>query len=242
LYLGLYCKYESSVPHNFIVVSSLIAPVILGLDFFQQHGLILDFTSVDVKIYPKNVLHRTSDHLQPIWKETRRNMPNIGAIAAIGDSTTEPTDKCAIPDFGALEQYELLVITNNSFVSVVDQYKRLFRSTPGTTSAASHNIPMKGPAIRVPPQCIPAHYRCEVERQLDHMLNQGVIEESSSPWMAPAVFVPKKSGELRICIDYRELNKQSIKDSYPLPLPDEVQDRLAGSKIFSTLDLHSGYW
>ena len=74
------------------------------------------------------------------------------------------------------------------------------------------------------------------------MLKQGVIKESSSPWMAPAVFIPKKSGELRICIDYRELNKLSMRDSYSLPLPDEVQNRLARSKVFSTLDLHSGYW
>ena len=74
------------------------------------------------------------------------------------------------------------------------------------------------------------------------MLDEGVIRHSKSPWMAPAVFVPKKSGQLWICIDYRELNKRTTKDSYPLPLPDEVQDRLAGSTVFSTLDLHSGYW
>ena len=74
------------------------------------------------------------------------------------------------------------------------------------------------------------------------MLTQGVIKESSSPWMAPTVFVPKKSGELRICVDYRALNKQTAKDSYPLPLPDEVQDRLGNAVVFSTLDLHSGYW
>ena len=65
---------------------------------------------------------------------------------------------------------------------------------------------------------------------------------SSSPWLAPAVYVPKKSGELRICIDYRELNKRTMKDAYTLPLPDEVQDRLAGAKIVSKLDLQSGYW
>jgi len=74
------------------------------------------------------------------------------------------------------------------------------------------------------------------------MLEQGIITESSSPWMAPAVFIPKKSGELHICIDYRQLNKQTVRDSYPLPLPDEVQDHLAGSTVFTTLDLHSGYW
>ena len=59
---------------------------------------------------------------------------------------------------------------------------------------------------------IPVHYREEVETQIQQMLDQGIIEESSSPWMTPAVFVNKKSGELRICIDYRELNKKSTKD------------------------------
>ena len=127
-----------------------------------------------------------------------------------------------------ISEYELPASTNSTFVSVVDQYKNLFHSIPGTTSVA---LPTKGPAIRVPPRRVPAHYHNEVERQIDHMLKQGVIEESSSPWMAPAVFIPKKSGELRICIDYRELNKLFIRDSYPLLLPDEVQDRLARSKV-----------
>ena len=56
--------------------------------------------------------------------------------------------------------------------------------------------------------------------------------------MAPTVFVPKKSEELRICVDYRALNKQTVKDSYPLPLPDEVQGCLTKTAVFSTLDLH----
>ena len=71
----------------------------MGRDFLQQHGLILDFTSADVKIYPKNVLHRTSEHLPPIWEETCGNMLHIEAIVAIGYSMTEPTAECAIPHF-----------------------------------------------------------------------------------------------------------------------------------------------
>ena len=105
-----------------------------------------------------------------------------------------------------------------------------------------HYIPTKGPPIRVPPRRIPGHYCKEVVRQIELMLSQGVIKESSSSWMAPTVFVPKKSGELRICVDYRALNKQSVRDSYPLPLPDEIQDCLTNAAVFSTLDLHSGYW
>ena len=96
--------------------------------------------------------------------------------------------------------------------------------------------------MKVPPRCIPVHYRTKVCQQIQTMVDKGIIRHSKSPWMAPAVFVPKKSGQVPICIDYRELNKCKTKDSYPLPLPDEVQDRLAGSTVFSTLDLHSGYW
>ena len=60
--------------------------------------------------------------------------------------------------------------------------------------------------------------------------------------IAPAVFVRKKSGDIRLCVDYRELNKRTQKDTYPLLLPDEVQDKLANSEVFSTLDLQCGYW
>ncbi len=81
-----------------------------------------------------------------------------------------------------------------------------------------------------------------MQKQLEEMLDQGSIEESSSPWMAPAVYVRKMSGELRMCVHYRELNKQTAKDAYPLPLPDEVQDQLTQPQIFSALDLKSGYW
>ena len=74
------------------------------------------------------------------------------------------------------------------------------------------------------------------------MLQKGIIEESSSSWRAPAVYVRKTSGELRLCVDYWELNKRTHKDAYPLPLVDEVQDHLSGSVILSKLELQSGYW
>ncbi|KRX31250.1 Transposon Ty3-G Gag-Pol polyprotein, partial [Trichinella murrelli] len=74
------------------------------------------------------------------------------------------------------------------------------------------------------------------------MLKQGIIEPSNSPWMAPAVYTPKKSGEVRICVDYRELNKKTRKDAYPLPLPDDIFDKVRGAAVFSTLDMQSGFW
>lgn len=81
----------------------------------------------------------------------------------------------------------------------------------------------------------------ELQRQLVNLTNQGFIRPSSSPYGAPVLFVRKKSGELRLCIDYRALNKVTVKNRYPLPRIDELLDRLRGATVFSKLDLKSGY-
>ena len=74
------------------------------------------------------------------------------------------------------------------------------------------------------------------------MLEHGYIRPSQSPYGAPVLFAPKKDGGLRFCIDYRWLNKKTIRNRYPLPLPEELFDRLGGSRVFSIIDLRSGYW
>ena len=74
------------------------------------------------------------------------------------------------------------------------------------------------------------------------MLEHGFIRPSQSPWGSPVLFVPKKDGGLRFCVDYRWLNKRTIRNRYPLPLPEEMMDRLWGSQVFSKIDLWSGYW
>lgn len=74
------------------------------------------------------------------------------------------------------------------------------------------------------------------------MLQYGVVQSSTSPWAAPIVLVKKKDGTTRFCVDYRKLNNVTRKDAYPLPHIDETLDALSGAKVFSTLDLASGYW
>ena len=73
------------------------------------------------------------------------------------------------------------------------------------------------------------------------MLRQGIIKKSNSLWVALYIFI-KKNGELHICVDYRELYKRTQKNSYPLPLPDEVLDRIGRSSVFTKLDCHKGFW
>ena len=82
----------------------------------------------------------------------------------------------------------------------------------------------------------------EAKKQIEYMLEHGFIRASESPWGAPVLFAPKKDGALRFCIDYRWLNKKTIRNRYPLPFPEEMMDRLRGARVFSKIDLKSGYW
>ncbi|XP_019185904.1 PREDICTED: uncharacterized protein LOC109180672 [Ipomoea nil] len=81
----------------------------------------------------------------------------------------------------------------------------------------------------------------ELNAQLQDLLDKGYIYPSTSPWGAPVLFVKKKDGSLRLCIDYRELNQVTVKNKYPLPQIDDLFDQLKGAGEFSKIDLRSGY-
>jgi hypothetical protein len=81
----------------------------------------------------------------------------------------------------------------------------------------------------------------ELKIQLKELLDKGYVRPSSSPWGCPAIFVKKKDHTLRLCVDYRPLNEVTIKNKYPLPRIDLLFDQLAGAKVFSKIDLRSGY-
>jgi hypothetical protein len=81
----------------------------------------------------------------------------------------------------------------------------------------------------------------ELKNQLQELLDKGYVRPSSSLWGSLALFVKKKDGSLRMCVDYRPLNAVTIKNKYPLPRIDVLFDQLAGAKVFSKIDLRSGY-
>src|SRR6266542_5819474 len=81
----------------------------------------------------------------------------------------------------------------------------------------------------------------ELKIQLKELLDKGFIRPSSSPWGCPALFVDKKDGTKRLCVDYRPLNAVTSKNKYPLPHIDILFDQLAGAKVFSKIDHRSGY-
>ena len=82
----------------------------------------------------------------------------------------------------------------------------------------------------------------EAKDQIQSMLEHDFIRPSDSPYGSPILFVPKKDGSLWFCIDYCWLNKKTVKNRYPLPLLEELFDQLGNAKVFTKIDLRSGYW
>nr|GEY41890.1 putative reverse transcriptase domain-containing protein [Tanacetum cinerariifolium] len=96
------------------------------------------------------------------------------------------------------------------------------------------------PVVRAPYRLAPSEMK-ELAKQLQELSDKGFIRPSSSPWGDPVLFVKKKDGSFCMCIDYRELNKLTIKNRYPLPRIDDLFDQLQGSSVYSKIDLRSGY-
>ncbi|GJT12473.1 putative reverse transcriptase domain-containing protein [Tanacetum coccineum] len=103
-----------------------------------------------------------------------------------------------------------------------------------------HLIPKAAPVAQTPYRLALSEMQ-ELSNQLQELADQGFIRPSTSHWGAPALFVKKKDGSFRMCIDYRELNKVTIKNHYPLPMIDDLFDQLQGSSAYSKIDLRSGY-
>ena len=102
-------------------------------------------------------------------------------------------------------------------------------------------IPGTVPMSRAPYRMAPTELK-ELKSQLQELLDKGFIRPSVSPWGAPVLFVKKKDGTLRMCIDYRQINKVTVKNKYPLPRIEYLFDQLKGAGVFSKIDLRSGYY
>ena len=128
---------------------------------------------------------------------------------------------------------------------LVDSQNTFSRSSHdlGRTSLVEYKIdlvPGTRP-IKQAPYRLPLAKRQDAEKEIKLMAEKDLIEPSTSPWSSPVIIIPKKTGGIRFCIDYRKLNKVTIQDSQALPRIDDSLDALGGAKWFSTLDLKSGF-
>ena len=172
--------------------------------------------------------------------------PTDGTIAndSFG-SISKASENTLLSKFKCLPSKALSALENNRLNELLLDYKDIFAKSSldlGRTSVVEHKIDTgNAQPIKQSPYRVSQQQRAEIDSHIANMLEQDIIEVSSSPWSSPVVLVKKKDGTTRFCIDYRKLNTVTKKDSYPLPRIDDALDALSKSKYYSTLDLQSGY-
>lgn len=140
------------VDHNFVVVHSLITPVILGIDFLQKHGIVLDFTTTPVTIQNTNPPPNIPPEAQRIIESARHTISKVCTVASIADSSEDIIDNCAVLLFDAAITYDMLQCQDPDLTTLLHTHRELFRNTPGKTNITEHFIPTMGSPVRFHPE------------------------------------------------------------------------------------------
>src|SRR4051812_37035759 len=198
---------------SIIALKSSDIDVILGMDWLSRQNAFLDCKAKSVKLtHPSG---QTIDYTSP---SSRIQMHTLNVLP-LPDFEDVPV----VRDFPDVFPEELPGMPPDRCVEFIVDLIR------GTT-----------PISRRPYRMAP-HELAELKTQLDASLAKGFIHPSSSPWGCPVLFVTKKDGTERMCVDYRPLNLATIKNKYPLPRINDLYDQLTGSSVFSKMDLRLGY-
>jgi hypothetical protein len=199
-------------PTNMIVLKGQDIDVILGMNWLAKHKATLNTDQRTIRLS-----HNQEEILLPIPISTKATGRIYEAIIP------EIKDILVVCKFPDVFPEDLPGLPPERDVEFVIELK------PGTT-------PISRRSYRMPPNEL-----AELKIQLQDLLEKGFIRPSSSPWGCPAIFVKKKDQTLRMCVDYRPLNEVTIKNKYPLPRIDILFDQLTGARVFSKIDLRSGY-
>ena len=226
---------EHELPADLICMEIRDFDVILGMDWLSCHHATVD-------CYEKVVQFESPDGHKFSFKGERRLMPSY-VISAIQASKML---KKGCDAYIAHVIDTSLGVQELHDVPVVGEFSDVFPDElPGLPPDRELEFSIDvisgtTPISLAPYRMAPVELR-ELKEQLQELLDRGFIKPSSSPWGAPVLFVKKKDGSLRLCIDYRQLNRVTIRNKYPLPRIDDLFDQLKGAKVFSKIDLRSGY-
>ena len=223
-------------PADLIVLGIHDFDIVLGMDWLSKHIATLDCYKKEVRLVrpkePGVIFLGIRREISPslINAMTASKMLRKGCqgyLAFVVDRRQEGT---RLEDIPIVKEFPDVFPDDISGLPADREVKFTIDLIPGTEP------------ISIPPyRMAPAELR-ELKAQLEELLSKGFIRPSISPWGAPVPFVKKKKdGSLRLCIDYRQLNRVTIRNQYPLPWIDELFDQLHGSRVYSKIDLRSGY-
>ncbi|KAL5484275.1 hypothetical protein EMCRGX_G020744 [Ephydatia muelleri] len=233
--------------HEFTVVRELTVECLFGADFMEKNDVLIDCK--------RRCLQLGSSAIEVPFIDSPVRASS-GGVADNFKVSSDVEGHAHAQRGGASEKFrkgswlkvdlqgsELTTKEMKELRGLLEEYSELFSDGElGRTSKVKHGISTSGPPIRQPIRRQPVALRKTVQEEIHKMLKNKVIRPSTSPWSSPIIMVRKKDGSWRFCIDFRKLNSVTHKDAYPLPRIDETLESLAGSTIFSTLDLASGYW
>ena len=214
-----------SLPIDMLVLPMSDFDVVLGMDWLNKYLVVIDcFNAVlSLELDGARITHElarprpTSMPTKELWEK-----PKLATLMVMGK--------------------ELKM----EMVPVVQEFLDVFpEELPGLPPIREVEfgidvVPGTAPISKPPYRMAPVEME-ELKKQIEELLQKGFVRPSISPWGAPVLFVKKKDGSLRLCIDYRELNRVTIKNRYPLPRIDDLFDQLQGAAVFSKIDLRSGY-
>ena len=187
----------------------------------------------------------------------RKNVTSHCLLSADANATVDEEtdteefglDNCAFPTAKQPQLYNDVSIsdalTSEQFAEVealVEQYPDVLTCVPGLTDLIQHDIKLlTSEPIRSKGYPVPFKARDVMDSEIKEMIELGVIEKSVSPYSSPVVLVPKKDGSVRLCIDFRKLDKATEFDAEPMPNMEEVINRMSGHKFFTKMDCCKGY-
>ena len=233
---------SGQVPGNLVVINTLT-----HVNNGQLHVRVANITDEDVWLQPHTrigVLHEITD------VEDTKNSIDFKRVSVneemvfVRESTTEEKQEqpsvCPID----LSNVECTPEQKKKLESLFKKHASVFTKDEndlGYTETVKHKIPtIDQVPVAQPYRRIPPNQFQEAKDHIRKLLDNGIIQESHSPYAAPIVLVRKKDGSLRLCVDYRRLNAKTVRDQFPLPRIEESIDAIGNAKWFSTMDLASG--
>ena len=217
----------------------------------SAQNVLFDFTE---EVIPIAIDNKTEEEIT-IYKNTTLGFSEIVPEAVINNISKLPK---LLPAPIKNNKYDLNILKksvdkdipkrfHDQFGSLVKEFSDIFSKSEcdlGKCDVTTHRTEIEpgSKPVKIPTRRMPLHYKEDLLKKIDVFLEKELITPCHSPCSAPAMLVPKKNDKLRLFIDYRQLNKQTIKSTWPIPSIEEIFDTLEGSAYFTSIDMSAGFY